>query len=252
MPAVHWIKLGKGQVGPYSGAFRKPRDWNDDGSLKESPRDRRGQLVRERVPAIGHEGSDIRHMTPLRGVKRFSDYLRDDGHTVPIAMTNAAAHVPDEDTSYQRDRVAKGKYFGWIEWPNRCPCALAAVDELRPEVLLARCNKGPAVTDAEKAAESAEAAAWKGVAKVPGPNWWGKPCQPGTFGGQHGPCIHIIAERTERRRIRADETAARELKAKTPEVIASEKQTEALQGLAEKQAKLSEALAANATKGDKR
>lgn len=256
MPAVHWIKLGQGQDGPYSGAFRKPRDWNDDGSPMPPPRDRRGQLLRERVPAIGHEGRDISSMRPLRGVKRFADYLRDDGHVAPIVLTNAAAHVPADDNSYHRDRVAKAKYFGWVEWPNRCPCALAAVDELRPEVLMARCNKGPAVTDDEKREERDAAAAWKGAASVPGSNWWGKPCQPGTFGGQLGPCIHLLSERAERRRLRKEETVAREIRSKSNETLAAEKHTEALQELAHEQANLSKTLAAtvkaDAPKVDKR
>lgn len=247
MAAVHWLKIEGGQ--PYRGAFRRPKDWADDGTLMTEFRDRRGARVMERVPALGADGTDIRNMRPIRGVKRFVDYLRDDGHIVPVVMTNAAAHVPDEDTSYQQDRRLKARHFGWIEWPHRCPCMLVANGELRPEQMLSRSSKGPALTDEEKRSEAAAAQAWKGNAILPARDWWGKPCTPGSFGGERGPCIHILAERAERRRIRKLETSEREERYKSADAIASEKQTAALENLASKQAQLTERLADMAERG---
>lgn len=240
MVACTWLKV---DGTPYRGAFRKPRDWYDDGSLMPDSafRDARGRQVKERVPALGYDGSDIKNMHPIKGVTRFLDMVRDDGHVAPIVQTNASSHVPSEDTSYQRDRYLKAKHFGWYAWPTHCPCVMAAVGELRPEQLAAPGCRGPAVSPEDKAAEKAAADAWRGE-PLPSAQWWGRPCPPGHVGRGRPPCIHAIAERATRRAIRRAEVMAAEAKGEGPAVQAAKDQAAAFLTLAEKQAALTEQL----------
>lgn len=249
MVAAMWMKTD--QKG-YRGQTRRPVLWDDNGRLVTDVRDGAGRPVLDRVPAIGFDGSDIHNMRPIKGVKRFVDYLRHDGHIAHVPLTNAAAHIPDEDESCQRDRRLKAKHFGWIEWPStgvsRCPCAMANAGEINVEQLNSPACYRPAQTESELASQKADHEAWRGDVAAHA-QWWGRSCGIHDVGPGKPPCIHAIAERKARRAARAGETARREEMARSEESKAAQAQTEAtrtqtaaLMELAEKQAAIIERL----------
>jgi hypothetical protein len=166
MSAVLWLKTNQPN---YRGQSRRPREWDDTGRAMTDFRDGVGNRVMDRTPALGYEGRDPHNMHPMKGVKRFADFLRHDGHIVHTPLTNAAAHQPNEDTSCSRDRYRKARYFGWIEWPStgpsQCPLLMAMTGQINPEQLKARSNQlsVPAVSDEERASEAADAKEWTGV-----------------------------------------------------------------------------------------
>jgi len=169
MAAALWIKIGAEQ-----GETRRARVWDEKAQAYVTPKYEKGHAkagrpMVERLPALGHDGTDIHNMRKMRGVKRYATYLRHDGHEVAIPLTNAAAHVPAEDTSYARDRQLKARYLGWIE-QGKCPLIMLASGDLLPEHL-----------------ESAELMA-KGAA----------PCHPKDVGGDNPPCEHYLAEKRAR------------------------------------------------------
>ncbi len=245
MVAALWLKTD--QKG-YTGQTRKPIVWDDHGVRLTDVRDGAGRPVKDRIPSIGFDGSDIHNMRPIKGVKRFVDYLRHDGHLAHVPMTNAAAHVPNEDESYQRDRRLKARYYGWIEWPStgtsKCPCLMAVAGEINVEQLMSPACRGPARTDDDRAAQKAAFDAWRGDVQAD-PQWWGKPCGLGQVGpGKMAPCIHAIAEKIARQAARTAETAARELKSADAQAReAQAKQTAVLQSMAERQTELMEHIA---------
>lgn len=249
MTAALWLKTET--AGGYRGQFRKPIEWDDNGRPMSDFRDGAGRPARDRIPAIGFDGTDIRNMRPIRGVRHFVDYLRHDGHIGHIKMTNAAAHVPNEDESCRRDRVLKAKHFGWIEWAStgisKCPCMMVLAGEINPEQLLAPACRGVARTEVEKMSEAVTAAAWAGPV-APAKEWWGRPCDMAVIGAGKPPCIHAIAERIARRAARMIETENREERVKSEEAkaalaladsaraqtAAANRQATALQNLAER------------------
>lgn len=192
---VLWLKTDK----PYAGVFRRARVWNEqtkqwDTPVYEKGHPNAGRPRMERVPGVGFEGTDIRAMRPMRQ-KRFVEYLRADGHEVCVPITNAAAHVPREDTSCERDRRLKGKFFAWIE-KGKCPAMMLSTGELAPETI------------------QADTKGWTG-------------CHPGDVGLNKPPCSHYLAERRARQELRAAQHADTEGKYKSE----ATKHMESLQGL---------------------
>lgn len=169
MAAALWIKIGAEQ-----GEQRRARVWDEKTQTYVTPKYEKGHAkagrpMIERLPGLGHDGTDIHNMRKMRGVKRYAMYLRHDGHEAPIVLTNAPAHVPAEDTSYARDRQLKARYFGWIE-QGKCPMIMLASGELLPEQI-----------------EAAELMA-KGAT----------PCHPADIGADKPPCEHYLAEKRAR------------------------------------------------------
>jgi hypothetical protein len=170
MAAALWIKIGAEQ-----GEQRQARVWDEKLQAYVTPKYEKGHAkagrpMIERLPALGHDGTDIHNMRKMRGVKRYSTFLRHDGHEVSIPLTNAAAHVPAEDTSYARDRYLKARHFGWIE-QGKCPLIMVASGDLLPELV-----------------ESADLMA-KGA----------QPCHPADIGADKPPCEHYLAEKRARK-----------------------------------------------------
>ncbi len=181
MAAALWIKIGAEQ-----GETRRARVWDEKTQAYITPKYEKGHAkagrpMIERLPALGHDGTDIHNMRKMRGVKRYTTYLRHDGHEVSIPLTNAAAHVPAEDTSYARDRQLKARHLGWVE-QGKCPLIMLASGDLLPEQI-----------------ESSELMA-KGAA----------PCHPKDVGADKPPCEHYLAEQRARRLKNDQRTAERE------------------------------------------
>lgn len=177
---VLWLKTDK----PYEGRFRRARVWNEQTKSYDTPVYERGHAkagrpVMERLPGIGFIG-EPNAARPMK-TRRMIEVLRADGHVVFVSVTNAAAHVPQEDRSCETDRRLKCNHFSWIPL-GTCPAALLATGVLRPEAI----ESDP-----------------KDVKK------W-TPCHPGDIGEGKPPCQHFQSELRARRAKRKDESALTE------------------------------------------
>lgn len=121
-----------------------------------------GRKVIEKLPQHGHEG-DYENKRRARG-RRYIMVVRHEGHTVPLLLTNAAAHLTHGP--YAQYQLGKARALGWYPMGG-CPCALYIGQELSADQV---------VSDAVKK---------------------GTPCKPGTHSAEH-PCEHDLAERAAR------------------------------------------------------
>lgn len=205
-----WLKIGKS----FEGRKRRAVVWTDSGVRLENPRDDAGRPLVEKIPGIGYVGNDLAHMFPMtQAASRFTEFLRHDGHTASIVLTSAAAHVQDEDNSYERDRRHKARHLGWIEF-GKCPCAMLMNGDIKPEQLQSKECKGPQNDKRGKDGALEDAVT-------------GRPCAPGTYGKSHPPCPHFLAERKARRAQRVVDTTIHEAAYKTE----AQKHTEAIVAL---------------------
>ena len=196
MAAALWLKVGTTEPGD----SRRAREWDPKLQQFITPRypaghPRAGRPVMERLPTLGHDGSDLHAMRKMRGVKRSETFMRHDGHEVAVALTNAAAHVPAEDTSCATDRQLKARFLGWLPL-GCCPLIKMASGEI-----------------AEERIESA-------ALKVPG----ARACYPGDVGAGKPPCEHYLAEKAARVAVTNAKMEARELAIES----AAEKNTRAI------------------------
>lgn len=122
-----------------------------------------GRRVREKFPQRGHQG-DYDDLRPARGIRSVL-MIRHDGHTVQVALTNAAAHL-DHTTPWGQYQLMKARSLGWFQ-PSQCPCALLLTGELTREHIV----------------------------QVEILN--SRPCDPGTYSVK-APCPHVLAERAAR------------------------------------------------------
>lgn len=121
-----------------------------------------GRKVTERVPQHGHVG-DYENKTRAKG-RRYVKVVRHEGHTVPLLLTNAAAHLTTGP--YAQYAMSKARAFGWYP-EGGCPCALLIGGELTNDQVVS-----PDVRN-------------------------GTPCEQGTHNIDR-PCKHDLAERAAR------------------------------------------------------
>lgn len=151
------------------GIKREPCFWmttseNTGPTSPERSRSRmlKGRKVLEKLPQHGHVG-DYENRARAPG-KRYIMVVRHEGHTVPLLLTNAAAHLtPGPYTQYQ---LNKARALGWYP-EGACPAALFVAGEL---------NKDQVVSDEVRSAT---------------------PCAQGTH-SITAPCKHDLAERAAR------------------------------------------------------
>lgn len=124
-----------------------------------------GQKRIERFPQRGHQG-DYDDKRPANGVRSYL-MVRHDGHTIHMAMTNAAAHL-DPTTTFGQYQLAKARHLGWFRL-GQCPCAMLLTGDLVADHIV---NK----------AMLKEA-----------------PCAPGTYTPSK-PCPHALAEQAARQK----------------------------------------------------
>jgi hypothetical protein len=96
-----------------------------------------GEPVLEKIPQHGHQG-DYENRTRAPGV-RYIKVVRHEGHTVPLVLTNAAAHL-DPTGPYGNYMRSKARALGWYP-EGACPLALVAAGELRKNQLAAESNR---------------------------------------------------------------------------------------------------------------
>ena len=121
-----------------------------------------GRKVTEKIPQHGHEG-DYENKRKGRG-RRYVKVVRHEGHTVPLLLTNAAAHLTQGP--YAQYQMAKARSLGWYP-EGACPCALYIGRELTADQVVSE-----EVRD-------------------------GTPCASGTHSIAN-PCKHDLAERKAR------------------------------------------------------
>lgn len=121
-----------------------------------------GRKVTEKLPQHGHDG-DYENKRKARG-RRYIMVVRHEGHTVPLLLTNAAAHL--QHGPYAQYQLGKARHLGWYPM-GACPCALFLSQELTADQVVS-----PEVKT-------------------------GTPCEPGTHNSER-PCKHDIAERKAR------------------------------------------------------
>jgi hypothetical protein len=126
---IFW-QTTKTSTADYRGAQRLVRK---DGELVY---DELGNPVRERHPAIGHDGSShYKNPTPDARCRaqRFRTVVRHDGNVVFQTMLTAAAADPNDE--YVKYQNAKARFYGWFPLGS-CPCALLANSELTPNQIV--------------------------------------------------------------------------------------------------------------------
>jgi hypothetical protein len=84
-----------------------------------------GKRIVEKVPQIGHVG-DYENKIKAKG-QRYVYVVRNEGHVVPLLLTNAAAHM-DPNTPFGQYQRNKARALGWYP-AGGCPCALALAGE---------------------------------------------------------------------------------------------------------------------------
>lgn len=188
---VLWGKQGK------HGRKVRAQRWDEKAKAWVPAVDDRGNPLYEKVPQIGFVGP-LENAVPMKFLRSLQ-YLRADGHITHVCVTNAAAHVHGADESYLRDRRAKAKHFGWIEF-GTCPCI---------EVMAGKLNAADLISETARN---------------------GKPCHLTDVGPGKAPCPHFIAEEKARKARRTEENR----RANEQEKSEAAKQTEALVSFVEK------------------
>lgn len=123
---------------------------------------------RRRVTFVNGERRLERLPQVAQGVhpsNRYRDYVRDNGSTVGLVLTNAAADV-NPNSSWAQNVKRKAAYFGWYR-PDQCPVALLATSELLPAQIVDR-----SLLDE-------------------------RPCDPSSYGPEK-PCKHALSEKAAR------------------------------------------------------
>jgi hypothetical protein len=188
-----------------------------------------GVQLMERLPLPAHRGSNLTGVTVATDIKSTMKVLRHDGITADIKISNGPAHEVHGDDRYELNQRNKARALGWIPI-GECPAAMVAHGMIEPHTVLA--------DDARD----------------------GKACSRAVLGIRNPPCRHYLAEETARIAAQAAKQAAREeaLKSEEAKIMASnaatakesvEKMTSLIDGQAETQARIADAIALLAANG---